>query len=431
MMKHKNNLGKLFLIVMSLFLVPIQSSQASEIKEDTSQASISSSANYGMPFTEEELKDVIDISAGGFVAPSEEETSAFIQQEGLNLLGTGQQASTKAKPRIGLSIDGGGIRGVMSAIWLRNLSITYQEDQETGINPRLHQVFDYVGGTSIGGIVALSVAADLNPESIVDLFDKHGGKIFSKEGRKKARFFDFMGLFGHRYSSHNLETLMKDQFGDQTLEDTKTNILITACTDDGHPWLFKREDTQRYKLWEIARSTSAAPTYFESYKPFLLNQKREPIFEIDKNTGKKINNHVSLVDGGIWINNPTTLVTASIVRYFNGGNFDPNNIYMLSLGTGDTEAKAIPQSAGKLHAASIIEALMNSHNRGNHMMMTQLLGDHYHRINPKLKQFIDLSDANSIGDLKTYAQQEENAQKIKAFVEQTQEIVREKLEQGD
>lgn len=395
-----------------------------EVKEDISQPSNSPTIShpniYATSFTEEELKNAEEISVGAFIAPSEEATSQFIDQEGLNLLATGQQASTKAKPRIGLSIDGGGIRGVMSAIWLRDLSLAYPEDQETGINPRLHQVFDYVGGTSIGGIVALGVAADLKPQDIVDLFENHGGKIFSKEGRRVARFFDFMGLFGYRYSSHNLENLMKEQFGKDTTFDhlvktESTQVLITACTDDGHPWLFKRDDTERYKLWEIARSTSAAPTYFSSYKPTSAGGTDQP----------------SLVDGGLWVNNPTTLVTAGIVRYYNGGNFDPNNIYMLSLGTGDTDAKAIPQSAGKLHAASIIEALMNSHNRGNHMMMTQLLGEHYHRINPKLNQFIDLSDANSIGLLKQYAKQEEHAQKLKAFVEQTQEIVREKLEQGD
>jgi hypothetical protein len=412
--KSKASFCASLMLCSSLSLVTTYDLLASnqEVKEDISSSKLST---YNSPFTEEELKNAGEISIGGFIVPSEEEASDFIKENNLDLKETGAQAATKAKPRIGLSIDGGGIRGVMSAIWLRDLSAAYQEDPELGLNPRLHQVFDYVGGTSIGGIVALGVAADLNPESIVDLFDKHGGKIFSTEGRKLARFGDFFGLLSYRYSSQNLETLMKEQFGEQTLEETKTNILITACTDDGHPWLFKREDGRNYKLWEIARSTSAAPTYFSSYKPTLAG----------------IDNHPALVDGGLWVNNPTTLVTAGIVRYYNGGAFDPNNIYMLSLGTGDTDAKAIPQSAGKLHAASIIEALMNSHNRGNHMIMTQLLGDHYHRINPKLKQFIDLSDTKSIGTLKAYAQQEEHAHKLKAFVEQTREIVREKLEQGD
>jgi predicted acylesterase/phospholipase RssA len=432
-LKHTLYFGLKSIGVLGLSLTTINILLASEVKEEISQlntSTINYPINYETPFTEEELKDAIDIPAGVLVAPSEKATSQFIEQEGLNLLETGQQASTKAKPRIGLSIDGGGIRGVMSAIWLRNLSIAYQEDPEFGLNPRLYKVFDYVGGTSIGGIVALGVAADLTPEVIVDLFDKHGKEIFSTEGRKLARFGDFFGLFSYRYSSHNLENLMKETFLDLTLEDANTNILITACTDNGHPWLFKKEDSKNYKLWEVARSTSAAPTYFESYKPSLLDENRKPILMQDEKTKNIINKHESLVDGGIWVNNPTTLVTASMVRYFNGGTFDPNKLYMLSLGTGDTEAKAIPQSAGKLHAAAILEALMNSHNRGNHMLMSQLLAeDHYYRINPELERFIDLSDAKSIKELKSYAERDEHKAQIKKFVENTKEIVRAKLEQ--
>ncbi len=368
---------------------------------------------------EEEFKQAQEVSYGLCVTPSEEETKKFIEKERLDLLGTGQQSAAKAPPRIGLSIDGGGLRGLMSALWLKDLHVAYQEEGETGIHPRLHQIFDYVGGTSIGGIIALGVAADKNPDDIVNLFAQHGHRIFSTEGRKLVRFADFLGLFGYRYTSNNLESLMKEVFGETHTFDShpstqRTQVLVTACTDDGHPWLFRRDDERKYKLWEIARSTSAAPTYFKAYKP----------------TAPGVNDQKALVDGGIWINNPTTLVTAGIVKYYHSGNFDPKNIHILSLGTGDTDAKAIPLSAGKLSVSPILEALMNSHNRGNHMMMTQLLGDHYHRINPTLRQFIDLSDVKAIPVLRWYAQQPEHTAQLKTFVDQTKDIVRHKLDRG-
>jgi len=347
-----------------------------------------------------------------FATPSEKETSSFIKAQGLDLSVKGyERGKKKVKPRLGLSIDGGGIRGLMPAIWLNKLEI---ELKEKGLKAPLYKVFDYVGGTSIGGILALGVAADIHTDILIDLFETKREEVFPAAGRRLARFIDFFGLKTHRYVSENLENLLHTQFGEITLQDVKTNVLITACTNDGHPWIFKKmgKKGKNYKIWKVARCTSAAPTYFSAYQ----TSPDQPW----------------LVDGGMWINNPSTLVAASITKEYQGGQFNPENLHILSLGTGETSARAIPSSAGKLHAGAIINALMNSHNRGNHMVMSQLLGKNYQRVNPTLDQFIELDDKTdkTIATLKTYAHAEENIKLIKEFVDQSEEIVRKKLEKA-
>src|SRR3546814_16310040 len=80
-------------------------------------------------------------------------------------------------------------------------------------------------------------------------------------------------------------------------------------------------------MWEVARSTSAAPTYFSSYhlRP----------------------EDVHLVDGGLWANNPSVLVTGHLMQLSSSGH--PSNIKLLSLGTGEPETPlSIPVSTGKL-----------------------------------------------------------------------------------
>lgn len=428
LMEFKQSCSSKLVLVLwsSLFVSGITSvfsnEVTNEIHSSTPISILQESANpYVLDLNEEEQKNAKSVLSGSFMPPSEVETSKFIQQEGLDLTTKSSTESWGNVPsRIGLSIDGGGIRGVMPALWLQTLKAAYEDEGEDGINAPFWKIFDYVGGTSIGGIISLGIAAELTPDAIVKMFETQRNQIFSLEGRSLLQYLDFFGLYGHRYSATKLEGLLKleENFGeDKRLSDLKTNILVTACTNDGHPWLFKKEEKhgeKDYKLWEVARSTSAAPTYFDAYQPQFPIQSHRP----------------HLVDGGIWANNPSTLITASIVKEFHNGKFNPNKIHLLSLGTGDTNTPAIWQSAGKLSAGAIIEALMSSHNRGNHMLMDQLLGDNYHRINAEMTQAIDLADISGGAYVKMeeYAGKKEHNEKIVGFVNQTATIIRKKLE---
>lgn len=99
-------------------------------------------------------------------------------------------------------------------------------------------------------------------------------------------------IIAERYDHAPLEKLLQDTFKDAKLADAKTDFLVTSCSVGGTPYAFtKGYRDETVKLWELGRATSAAPTYF---KPFKMNSE----------CGESIN----LVDGGMWVNNPSVLV---------------------------------------------------------------------------------------------------------------------------
>ena len=69
-----------------------------------------------------------------------------------------------------LSFDGGGIWGLVSAVWLGRL--------EEKLGGQVRDQFDLVAGTSTGSILACAVSMELNAEAIIDLYVKHGREVF-------------------------------------------------------------------------------------------------------------------------------------------------------------------------------------------------------------------------------------------------------------
>jgi len=188
-----------------------------------------------------------------------------------------------------LAIDGGGIRGVIPAKVLTAI--------ETQTGKKIAELFDLIAGTSTGGILAAGLcvpgpdgktpkyaAADL-----LNLYKMHGGAIFSASWLRKLT-----SLFvGAEYSPKPLEGQLLAYMGDARLADAVTRLLITSFDlYAGEAWFFSREKARargdrNYLLREVARATSAAPTYFPPFK------------FADAGPDKPV-----LVDGGVFANNP-------------------------------------------------------------------------------------------------------------------------------
>ena len=195
-----------------------------------------------------------------------------------------------------LSLDGGGIRGLISARIL--------EEIETRAGKGIHQLFDLIVGTSTGGILAAGLARPMNGKDgpvpareLVELYCKNGGKIFHRS------FWDRLGdfLFGdEKYDVEPLERILKQRLGDTELKCTVPDIVVTSYDiESREPYLFKtrtaREDKDRnHPLRVVARATSAAPTFFE---PLLLG----------KGEGR------ALIDGGVFASNPSMTALAEAV----------------------------------------------------------------------------------------------------------------------
>src|SRR5215218_1168434 len=217
-----------------------------------------------------------------------------------------------------LSIDGGGIRGIIPAIVLAEI------ERRTG--KRIAEMFDLVAGTSTGGILALGLTKpgqDGKPEysakKLIELYETEGGKIFSIP--VWHRVHSGWGLAEEKYPSEGIEEVAKEYFGDVRLAQAYKEVLVAAYEIEKRgPWFFQRRKALDLDegfnpfMREVARATSAAPTYFE---PLQLK------------VGSLGNR--AFIDGGVHSNNPAMCAYVEARKIHPG----ENDFLVLSLGTGE------------------------------------------------------------------------------------------------
>jgi patatin-like phospholipase/acyl hydrolase len=218
----------------------------------------------------------------------------------------------------------------------------------------LHKIFDCVGGTSIGGILALASTGTLDGQhpvcstkDLMDIFEVYGNRIF-----KKSQIKQLTNLFDTKYDVSSFEDLLSSYLKDSKLSDTlrETNVVITAVNRlTNEDMIFRSinaifDRNKDFYMRDIARATSAAPTYFPSAEIKNVNATEK----------------YSLIDGGVGLNNPSKLVIDDIIKTTNSGS--KNNYFLLSLGTGRLKCEVIPESAGIVNLAPIIDSFTESAN---------------------------------------------------------------------
>ncbi len=160
-----------------------------------------------------------------------------------------------------LSIDGGGIRGIIPSSILAAI--------EVGVGRPMHEVFDLIAGTSTGGIIALGIGTTANdgkpyrPADLVTLYVQNGPAIFRKDLLTPVKSF-----FGPKYPADPLEHTLEKFFGDTDLGSALTPLLVSSYDLSTElPYFFKshriaQDPTYNWKVKQIARATSAGPTFF-------------------------------------------------------------------------------------------------------------------------------------------------------------------------
>jgi patatin-like phospholipase/acyl hydrolase len=138
----------------------------------------------------------------------------------------------------------------------------------------LHKIFDVIGGTSIGGILALGSSGTLdghNPvcdtRDLMQLFEQYSDQIF-----KKSQLKQLTSIFDTKYDVRSFEELLYSYLRDCKLSDTlkETNVVITAVNRlTNEDMIFRSinaifDRNKDFYMKDIARATSAAPTYFPS-----------------------------------------------------------------------------------------------------------------------------------------------------------------------
>ena len=228
-----------------------------------------------------------------------------------------------------LSIDGGGIRGILPAMVLSEL------EERTG--RQVSTLFDLVAGTSTGGILALALTKPsesgtpaYSAADLVKLYEDQGPRIFSRSVWHEIRSVG--SLLADKYPAAGIEEVLDKYLGDTRLRDALTNVMVTSYDIEARrpmffkSWLAKRDPASDFPMKAVARATSAAPTYFPPARVDTVGP-----------TG-----FYALIDGGVFANNPGVCAYAE-ARILNRGR---NDFLLLSLGTGG-QTRTIPYDKAK------------------------------------------------------------------------------------
>ncbi|XP_022743776.1 patatin-like protein 2 [Durio zibethinus] len=253
-----------------------------------------------------------------------------------------------------LSIDGGGVRGIIPATILAFLEIQLQKLD--GEKARIADYFDFIAGTSTGGLVTAMLTSPndenqpmFTAKEIIKFYHEHCPHIFPFE-----EFHTYAMV--PKYNGEKLQEIIRNLLEQTSLRQTLTNVIIPSYDIKLlQPIVFstlkaRRNDLEDAQLADICISTSAAPYYLPPHK-----------FEVKSRT-------FNMVDGGVAANNPekycifknTLLAISEVAKEKNlegkaecSNNMDRSKLLVLSLGTGSSkrhnELKVGSKSCGLIH----------------------------------------------------------------------------------
>ncbi len=268
-------------------------------------------------------------------------------------------------PKRILSLDGGGLRGVLTLGMLREIEALLRQRHGNDPNFRLGHYFDLIAGTSTGAIIAAALSLGMTVDQV------HGHYLRLGETLFKRSLFSF-GVIDEKYDAASVGKALKGVFGERTLEshDFLTGLVVVAKRlDTGSDWPFSNNPNAKYfnggtkattipnkhyPLWQVVRASTAAPHYFDP-----------EMIEIGRAEGAMKPLTGEFVDGGVSpSNNPTllALMMATMEGYRLGWGVGEKNLQIVSVGTGKANPEiglASPfQSITAVHALRSLTALM-------------------------------------------------------------------------
>jgi hypothetical protein len=266
-----------------------------------------------------------------------------------------------------LSIDGGGIRGVIPALFLEQLEALLAEelarvraDPERGSiaelwegidDPRIAECFHLIAGTSTGALLTAGLTRPgvegrplLSAADAADIYRKHGAEIFHRPFVRNV--FDHFDLFWPKYPLEQLRKVVADPdlLGHARLKDACTDVLLPAFDISlPGPAYFTRWGSGDVTMVEAALASAAAPTFFQPA-------------EIGAD---------HFCDGGVYAGNPSLAAIGMALRRTEPPvPTGPRDMLMISLGTGDWVSGLDPGAGGllgwvsPLHGEPLLEATL-------------------------------------------------------------------------
>ena len=268
-----------------------------------------------------------------------------------------------------LALDGGGIRGVVTATILQFV--------QSQLGKPLNQYFDLIAGTSTGSILAAGIALGKEPQSLINIYQQRGREIFNASWlRKNVTSF----ICGSKYPNEGLIKVLREELSEITLrqvgEISNAELLIlaydtlyrnttffTSCCPEENRWF------NNMKLWEVCLSSASAPTFFPPYE-----------FKwTDPNDSRHGEWKFPHIDGGVSANSPALAALAHVTDV---KKIDISDIAILSIGTGATtkplEYKEISKWGTAWWGLHVPDVFMG----GQIQIATDLCGEIIQAVNP-------------------------------------------------
>ena len=282
-----------------------------------------------------------------------------------------------------LSISGGGVRGIVPAEILANF--------EELSGKKITDMFDYIIGTSVGGILAAALTVPTkdgglkySSKDVLEMMMTSGSQIFPP-----AKFYKFK-LLAAAYDRDPLDAFLKDKFGDLRFNETAIPIsMVSYSVELGEPRTWstlraKNNTNDNHFVRDGAGATSAAPTFFSP-----------------KQTKSPDGRDMTDIDGAIFANSPTMIGVTELAQFLG---VEPKDVMIVSLGTGKFDTGFQPSSfapKGPLYWGVVHKIATDHMMQASEMadvVQASNLAKNFFRINPPLspsmQQMDNISPAN-------------------------------------
>lgn len=234
-----------------------------------------------------------------------------------------------------LSLDGGGMRGVISAIILKEVETILREKK----GQELHEYFDLIAGTSVGSIVAAGIACQMDADRLIQFYKDYGQDIFLESVRSQRQWRWLSQLIGnyvlypHEWGDKGLAKVLEKNLIYQgkspkisDIERPRLLILAYDTLSRNTTWFNTDNpaDKPRWyddiELWKICVASASAPTVFPPYElPYYDSGQTLP--------------HI---DGVVSANNPALNAIVHALFADNSDRLNLSDMAVLSIGTGKT-----------------------------------------------------------------------------------------------
>lgn len=267
-----------------------------------------------------------------------------------------------AGPKRILSLDGGGLRGMLTLGFLRQIEADLRARHGGDAGFRLCHYFDLIAGTSTGAIIAAALASGMSVDEVTGHYQRLGREVFCTDWLRE-------GILRARYDKKTLASHLIGVFGEaNTLGDRSLQtglLIVTKRLDTGSPWSLGNNPRGRYfrakpanhwisnadyPLWKVVRASTAAPSYFDPEPITIVSEEGKPAV-----IG-------TFVDGGVSpFNNPS--LQAYMYATLNGYNINwktgPEQLLLVSVGTGVSNSSRAPSRVAATGAIRSLFSLMD------------------------------------------------------------------------